>query len=157
MSELDNSSPNENNCVEVMIGADPHVFPPILSLYVSGWLTTEIDFDKDKKFIRFTFPSLYADFDIRVFETSEAAGKTTIMDAYTDCPTTGVADFNQQWGGEASSNGEFKVYNSKDQTLTIRDKDTDSTNSNGTLHTFILKYKFDGTYFLYDPSIRNKN
>lgn len=154
-------TPSSNNSIDVMFKADDASHPEELTLYNSEGTTkiTDIDFPSDKKFIRFAFPTGYSDYDIRVFETSEKTNKTTIMDAYDGAHSDGISKFNAQWNGEASSGGkkrEFKLRTPQNQKMVLRDLDDDGTTS-GTLHDYIVKFTYNNTEYLLDPSIRNKN
>lgn len=130
-----------------------------LSLSKDGQKIDIIDFPKDKKFIRFTFPEGYSDFDLKVFEQNEVAEKRRIMDVYEVSPPKGVMLFNQLWPNHASSaqnSREFQVHRQGSRALVVRNKNVDGT-AEGVLHDYILRFTVNGTTYLSDPSIRNRN
>ena len=130
-----------------------------LSLNRDGQKIQIIDFPKDKKFIRFTFPEGYSDFDLKVFEKNEVEQKRRIMDTYALSPKKGVILFNDLWPNHASSaqnSREFQVHKQGRRTLVVRNKNVDGT-AEGVLHDYILRFTVNGTTYLSDPSIRNRN
>ncbi|GGW79448.1 hypothetical protein [Alteromonas halophila] len=129
-----------------------------LLLFRDGQQIDIIDFPKNKKFIRFTFPDGYRKFDLKVFEMNEVAEKETIMAAYAASREQGVSQFNTLWRGHASSTQnarEFQVHQQGRSTLVVRNKNVDGT-PEGVLHDYILRFSVNGITYLSDPSIRNK-
>ncbi|WP_018984870.1 hypothetical protein [Salinimonas chungwhensis] len=158
MSVDELTTPNNRNSVDVTLKAEDPGHPEILTLYQGDTPIQEVNFPSDKRFIRFTFPDNYTNFDIRVFEISEKASKTKIMTAYREDPSAGLQLFASQWDGQASSGKnrrEFKRHPPQSQMMVIRDKDTDGTEA-GTLHDYILKFTYNRQTYLLDPSIRNR-
>lgn len=130
-----------------------------LSLFKDGQKIEIIDFPKDKKFIRFTFPEGYSDFDLKVFEKNEVAEKQKIINAYGVSLPKGVMLFNELWPNHASSaqnSREFQVHEQGGRSLVVHNKNVDGT-AEGVLHDYILRFTVNGTTYLSDPSIRNKN
>jgi hypothetical protein len=117
-----------------------------------------INFPKTKRFIRFSFPEGYSEFDIRVFEENESEIKTTIMNAYEANNSEGFSLFDSQWGGDASSGQhqrQFVKAGSDASTLFVLNKNKDGTQQ-GTEHTYILSFKWQNDRYLLDPKIRNR-
>tara|TARA_B100002049_G_scaffold15231_1_gene10538 strand:- start:327 stop:812 length:486 start_codon:yes stop_codon:yes gene_type:complete len=158
MPVQDHTTPTSSNSVDVTLKALDKSHPEDLTLYCGDHPIDEIDFSEDKRFIRFTFPTGYSAFDIRVFEMSETQSKTDIMTAYQKQHSDGVSQFNSLWKGKASSDikdHEFRLKSPQSQTMVVRDKDKDGTKT-GTKHDYILKFTYNGDDYLLDPSIRNK-
>jgi hypothetical protein len=117
-----------------------------------------INFPKTKRFLRFSFPEGYSNFDIRVFEDNESDIKTTIMNAYEANNSDGFSLFDEQWGGDASSGQherQFVRAGSDDTTLFVLNKNKDGTRE-GTEHTYILSFNWKNDRYLLDPKIRNR-
>lgn len=160
MPAQDITDPTDENSVDVTLRANDPTAPQDLTLYAGSTPITEINFPADKKYIRFTFPDGYSDFDIRVFEVNETLDKGKVMGAYKNNSENGINEFNNTWHGNASSsqfNREFKLRSSQQEehTMVLRDQDKDGT-EDGTLHSYILRFTYGSKQYLLDPSIRNK-
>lgn len=126
-------------------------------LYQDNTPIDVIEFDEDKKFIRFAFPAGYSGFDLKVFEKNELAEKNAILAAYAQSPVQGIAAFDALWSGHASSaqnSREFQVHSVGQGALVVRNKNVDGT-PEGVLHDYIVKFTVNNTTYLLDPSIRN--
>ncbi len=133
--------------------------PDNLLLYRDGQQIEVIDFEKDKKFIRFNFPQGYSSYDLKVFEMNEVSEKEAIMQAYQQDREKGVKAFNALWPNHASSEQnarEFSVHPHGGQALVVHNKNVDGT-AEGVMHDYILRFTVGDKTYLSDPSIRNKN
>lgn len=124
--------------------------------------------DKDDKIIKikqrtqinFKAPKDYEMLGIRVFEESQAAAKTAILNSFASNPAAGIALFDSQWGGKASSDREFQLVASGGDELDFIDNWLDGHDPGGkeASHSYIVEYKTPkGETYLFDPIILNRD
>ncbi len=148
-----------NNRNSVMVTLTAGSAPDQLTLMMDGVPIQFIDFPKSKKFIQFQFPANYSNFSIRVFEMNEAEDKNTILQQYAQNAQRGIAAFDAQWRGKASSQQkghEFNLKAPKGKNMVLQNLNKDGT-AHGTLHDYILKFTVGGKTYLVDPQIRNRD
>ena len=148
-----------NNRNSVMVTLTASSAPDQLTLMMDGVPIEFIDFPKSKKFIQFEFPQDYSNYSIRVFEMNETQSKETILQLYAQNADRGVAAFDAQWRGKASSQQkghEFNLRTPRGRNMVLQNLNKDGT-AHGTLHDYILKFTVAGKTYLLDPQIRNRD
>ena len=148
---------NNQNSVKVTLTPESGGDPAKLVLSMDEEPIEVIDFPEGKKFIQFAFPPEYSDYSIRVFEMNETEDKMKILALYNESQEKGVAAFDAQWNGKASSQQkghEFNLRQPKNHNMVLQNLNRDGTEE-GTLHDYILKFTVEGKTYLTDPQIRN--